>query len=67
MGVEIVTKYPDLFVWIFSVAMSALVFTLVYYIKKSDKNNSRQWDTFTSHETRLSRIEGRCESYHNGK
>jgi hypothetical protein len=61
---EIFTDSKVFFAWAFGVLLFICVGSLIYHIRKSDKNNERQWETLTDHERRISKVEGICEANH---
>jgi hypothetical protein len=68
MDESFVLQNPELVLFLLTLFGSTLLGIFIYYVNKSDDNNKKQWATFTSHETRISKIEGRCDAIHsNGK
>lgn len=61
---ELITSNPELFTWLLAVTLTISVGALIYHIVKSDKNNEKQWAKMDNHETRISHLEGKCESNH---
>jgi hypothetical protein len=61
---ELLASNPLLFSWVFAILLFVAVGSLIYHIRKSDKNNENQWTTLTDHEKRLGRVEGKCEANH---
>ena len=62
--VEVVAAYPQLFTWILGVAIFVAVGSMIYHIRKADKNNTEQWNKIDDHGQRISYIEGKCEGNH---
>ena len=64
--VEVVAAYPQLFTWILGIAIFVAIGSLIYHIRKSDKNNDNQWNALNDLLSRVSNMEGKCEARHKG-
>ena len=63
---EVLATNPILFSWLFAGLLLVAIGSLIYHIRKSDKNNENQWNTLTDLLSRVSNIEGKCEARHKG-
>lgn len=62
--VEVVAAYPALFTWILGISLLISVGSMIYHIRRADRNNTEQWAKLDNHGDRISHIEGKCEGNH---
>lgn len=64
--VEVVAAHPALITWLLGITIAIALGSMIYHIRKSDKNNENQWTALNDLLSRVSNMEGKCEARHKG-